>query len=205
MKNYIFKFVFSAAAVVALPFVSRADLIVSVNGNGGAGIVSGSNPGQSFTALSDQLLSFDFQLETFNPSFPNDPFTLQILQGDGLGGTVLASQTFTVPNNFNGYTGVTFTTPLSVVSGDIYTATLRTDSVYFGITNSPNSTYDGGKAYFGSSPQYQPYYHDYTQFGFQATFADGSDSSVPDATSTLPLLTGVLVGLAALRRKFARA
>ena len=64
--------------------------------------------GQSFTAINQHLTSFGFQFEALNPSSANLPITFQLLAGEGLGGSIITSQTVTLPTSINSRTATWF-------------------------------------------------------------------------------------------------
>jgi len=203
MKNIPFlRSLIAAAAVAALPLASHAQ-VVSDTTSSGSGVIFGDEPlGQSFTAIASDLTSFDFDFLAYNPQFSNGPITISILNGAGTSGSVVESETFTLANGFSGYAGATFADPASLSVGDVYTAVITgVNNYYWGIGYAGQpSTYTGGVAYLAGTPQNQPYYHDYTELQFEATFGGGG-SSVPDSTSTIGLLGIGLVAVALVRRR----
>lgn len=102
--------------------------------------------GQSFLATDTNLLSFGFQLQTFNAGDANTSITLSILSGSGTTGTLVASKTATAPRisdsslywlDFD-FTGTTLT------AGETYTALLSTSSLRIGLVYGPNlNIYNG--------------------------------------------------------------
>lgn len=89
---------------------------------------------QSFTAgLTGNLskVSFNVSIDdfsNFNPVNANNQtinsmsFTAQIYNGDGCSGTLLTSQTFSIPfNTAKSFFDITFTTPAQVIAGQKYT------------------------------------------------------------------------------------
>ena len=113
--------------------------------------VDGYEPfGQSFIA-EDTSVSFAFYFETMNPGRPNDPLELQILSGDGLGGTVLSKFTFSLPSDFIGFFDVDLSSTALMV-GQTYTATVSVpgDSPLWGAQlNDGGNPYTGGRLYVG--------------------------------------------------------
>jgi hypothetical protein len=106
--------------------------------------------GQSFTAIDDQLVSIGFKLGTLNQGFPNDPVTVDLYSGTGTGGTLLASDTLTLPASldYTAFTNFDFSgTTLTV--GGIYSAVVSIDgsSPHTGIGLSLTDTYSGGTAF----------------------------------------------------------
>jgi len=122
--------------------------------------------GQSFTAIDEHLTSFGFQFELFNPGSANSPFTFQLLAGEGLGGSVVTTKTFTLPTSINDRTATWFDFDLTgtdVTVGSKYTAVLSTSSLRYGVVMGPEiniftgqilggDAYAGGKAVFTTVP-----------------------------------------------------
>lgn len=104
---------------------------------------------QSFTA-EDPLIVFAFNFNDFNVTSPNDPLQLRLLEGDGLGGSVLAMVGFSVPLAFDGFYDVSLSS-VTLTPGNVYTAELTVpgDSPYWGVRlNDDGNPYPGGRAYF---------------------------------------------------------
>jgi hypothetical protein len=101
--------------------------------------------GESFTA-EDAYVSFGFSYLVMNQPFEVSDLTLSLLDGEGLGGSVLTSSTFSLTPAFTGY----FDIDLSAVAltvGSKYTVTVSAvgDSPYWGIEfNSNFDAYAGG-------------------------------------------------------------
>jgi hypothetical protein len=122
--------------------------------------------GQSFTAIDEHLTSFGFQFELFNPGHANSPFTFQLLAGEGLGGSVVTTKTFTLPTSINDRTATWFDFDLTgtdVTVGSKYTAVLSTSSLRYGVVLGPEiniftgqilggDAYAGGTALFTNVP-----------------------------------------------------
>lgn len=112
--------------------------------------------GQSFTA-EDAAIRFAFSYEIINPGSSNDPLQLELRQGDGLGGTLLGSQAFSLSSGFNGFFDVDFSSiPLTV--GLSYTAVLSVPgtSALWGVNFNQPNLYSGGSAYLSgvNNPTY---------------------------------------------------
>jgi len=192
----------AAAAALAFPFVAHAQTQIGITSGDAGSVIQNNTWAQSFTALSGGLSSFDFDLQTFNSGFTNNPITIDILQGAGTGGSLIGTETFSLADGFNGFAGATFATPLALTAGDVYTATINSSGPYWGIGIADDSGFTGGMAYIDGSTQYQPYYHDYTETEFEATFgAASSGGSVPDNGSTAILFGAAILGLVAIRRR----
>ena len=98
--------------------------------------------GQSFTAGIDGALtniSFDIEINSCSGPITNFSMTVEIIEGDGFGGSVLASESITIPIPYSRNTFlVSFTTPTNVVSGQMYTIRITPDTnqiclEYFGV------------------------------------------------------------------------
>lgn len=113
--------------------------------------VDGYEPfGQSFIA-EDASVSFAFYFETINSGRPNDPLELQLLSGDGLGGAVLGTFTFSLPSDFIGFFDVDLSST-TLMAGQTYTATVSVpgDSPLWGAQlNDGGNPYTGGRLYVG--------------------------------------------------------
>jgi len=88
--------------------------------------------GQSFTAGIDGTLTninFDIEINSCLEPISNFSMTVEIIEGDGFGGSVLASEPITIPIPYSRNTFlVSFTTPTSVVSGQMYTIRIAPDT-----------------------------------------------------------------------------
>lgn len=134
---------------------------------------------QSFTAgLTGTLTKVSFDVTVDNPysqavNSNNQPissmsFTAQIFNGDGCSGTLLSSQSFSIPfNTARGFFDIIFSSPAQVTAGQKYTLQITPTpgetfldmgmnrNVYarWHVTGcSGNPTYSGGTSYIGCSP-----------------------------------------------------
>jgi len=117
-------------------------------GTAGQGQVT---PYQSFTAgISGQLQQVTIYAGGVNPggSPPNQstPAVLQIFQGTGTGGTLLATQNFTLHANWYQAITITFTLPANVVAGQVYSWALSglNPNFYAATALCTNNCYTGG-------------------------------------------------------------
>jgi len=140
----------AAAAAVSLWSLgaARAAVIENNAGQFDASIHAFDPLGQTFTAIDSSLVSIGFAYSDLNPGSPNDPITLNLYAGDGTGGALLASRTFTLPAVLPSATAppVIIDTDFSGVSltvGSIYTAALSTDSFKVAAVYGPDA-YAGG-------------------------------------------------------------
>ncbi len=188
MKSH-FKGILFGAALATLSLSARAVTIVEQSAVNGSFVIDYFDPvGQSFTAASNQLVSFEFSFVSWVPAEANNAMTLSIRQGDGLNGSVLASSSLTV--NSGGYNGVVFN--LNVTAGALYTAVISADSWRWGLAGNTANVYAGGQLYTGGANL------GWGETVFRATFAD--NVSVPEASSTIALLGLALASLAIARR-----
>jgi len=103
---------------------------------------------QSFTAVDADLRSIGFNYAEMNSGYGNTPITINLYEGAGTGGTLLASRTFDLLNLY-GFTDTDFSgVTLSV--GQVYTAAVSTSSPLEGI-------YVTADAYAGGDLMTGPY------------------------------------------------
>ena len=160
------KFVAAAALAAALttlaPSAVSAATIQVVSGSGIRSTTLFNGPiGQSFTSIDSTLTSVGFQFQLFNTPQANTPFTLQLLNGSGLGGTQVYSTQFTLPNTIptSGLNWYDFSLPsVAVNSGSAYTFVLSNSSLRYGVVLGPDvniqtgvplsgDAYTGGQAF----------------------------------------------------------
>jgi hypothetical protein len=186
-----------SVTVLASSTLASAAPILQGQGNGSLQINYFEPIGQSFTA-DDAYVSFGFSYTVMNQPFAVSDLTLTLLEGEGLGGTVLTSSTFSLAPEFVGFYDVDLSS-VALTAGSRYTVTVSAvgDSPYWGIHF--NSGW-AGDAYMGG--------------GLVTSRPDGLDvhgnistmdtvfrvTSVPEPTS-LALFGIGLVGLALARRK----
>ncbi|WP_375420222.1 PEPxxWA-CTERM sorting domain-containing protein [uncultured Sphingomonas sp.] len=101
--------------------------------------------GQSFVAFAPKLTSIGFGYRVSSSWLPIAPVTMNLYEGAGFTGNLVATRTFTPTAATNSIFDADFTgTALTV--GSIYTAAVSTSNAYFGVAATPNN-YDGGQAY----------------------------------------------------------
>lgn len=161
--NKIFVAAALAAAVPTLaPTAAGAATIQVVSGSGARSTTLFNGPvGQSFTSIDSTLTSVGFQFQLFNTPQPNTPFTLQLLNGSGLGGTQIYSTQFTLPDTIpaSGLNWYDFSLPnVAVNTGGAYTFVLSNSSLRYGVVLGPDiniftgvplsgDAYAGGQAF----------------------------------------------------------
>ena len=167
--------------------------------------------GQSFTAgLTGELT--DITVASNGQENSSGTLTLEILSGDGTGGTVLGSSTQNyVPNSFNFSTDIyaenfdVSSLDISVAAGSQYTFLFSNvtgpDFPGRGIDADDNNPYAGGREYasgFGN-------FTSNTDLQF-STEVDTSPTTtpVPDSGATAALVGCAVLGLAVFRRRLAR-
>jgi len=156
MKS-VFAAALLAATCVAVP--AHAGDIQVISGTTGARATTLFNGpiGQSFTSIDSTLTSIGFQFQLFNTSSANTPFTLQLLNGSGLGGTQIYSQQFTLPTTIptSGLNWFDISLAnVAVTIGGVYTAVLSNSSLRYGVVLGPEVNIFtgqplGGDAYAG--------------------------------------------------------
>ncbi len=161
--NKIFVAAALAAAVPTLaPTAADAATIQVVSGSGARSTTLFNGPvGQSFTSIDSTLTSVGFQFQLFNTPQANTPFTLQLLNGSGLGGTQIYSTQFTLPDTIpiSGLNWYDFSLPnVAVNTGSAYTFVLSNSSLRYGVVLGPDiniftgvplsgDAYAGGQAF----------------------------------------------------------
>jgi hypothetical protein len=141
------------ALVLLLPVASQAAVIENLIGGSGAAITGYDPLGQSFTAVDTDLVQIAFGFREMNSSEPNNPVTMTLYSGAGLGGAILGQVTSTLPAvlpdspsyllfGFN-FVGTT------LVPGSVYTAAVSTgSSPKVGVAySSSGNLYAGGQAF----------------------------------------------------------
>ncbi len=148
------KLVSTAAAALAAAMLAahaQAATIENAAGQFDAAITAFQPLGQTFTAIDTALLSIGFAYSDINPSADNEPITLKLFEGEGMGGALLATRSFTLP----AILPTTFDTPVfvdidfsgvSLVLGGVYTAALSAGASYKVAAVYGSDHYAGGHA-----------------------------------------------------------
>ncbi|MGH8176184.1 MAG: hypothetical protein ACREV5_07995 [Steroidobacter sp.] len=137
-----------AGLLILTPSLASAGLILQDQENGVFQVNAFEPIGQSFTA-EDAGVLIAFQMECINCGFPNaDALRMDLFSGDGLGGALLASRSFSLISGFAGFFDVDFSA-LVLSVGSRYTAALSVlgDDPYWGVRVSTTDVYSGGSAY----------------------------------------------------------
>lgn len=138
-----------AVMLCLLSTPSEADTIDFTNSGGGGGLAIGAyDPiGQSFLATAPNLVSIGFKFTAMNAGFPIQPIELDLLDGNGLSGAILATKTLDLGTG-DGTFDFAFSN-ISLVVGNTYTASLKVvgNSPYQGIAFSGSLGYDYGRLY----------------------------------------------------------
>jgi hypothetical protein len=154
---------------------------------------------QSFTnGLTGTLsrIAIEAQDNVVYPTIAGD-FELTIYQGEGIGGTVLLTHTFSVANNFSGELIIDFT-PVPVTSGTVNTFKISPASGSPGrllLSMRSGNVYGGGILYngnFGPSSDYDLWFKTFVNVPTPATHLnfDGSNDFVNLGTSLSTALNG---------------
>ena len=131
--------------LLAASQLATAGPILQDQGNGALQINYFEPLGQSFTA-EDAYISFGFNYVVMNQPFEVSDLSISLLDGEGLGGTVLTSRVFSLTAGFSGFFDVDLSAAALTV-GSKYTVTVSAvgDSPYWGLTFNGNyETYTGG-------------------------------------------------------------
>lgn len=154
MRMKITRIAISSAILLGGLNASAANAGVILNDVSGFGLaVSFFDPvGQSFTAIDAELMSIGLRYSLTNSNPSTEMLTLNVRDGAGLGGAILASKSFFLPNNipvglgFGEFFDVDFVgTTLTV--GQVYTFELTTNTSGRSRINWGRNTYAGGRMY----------------------------------------------------------
>lgn len=203
-----------AATAIAVPAQAATLEVVSGSQRGFILGAFGNSAGQSFTAIDTNLTSFGFQFSLFNAQNANVAYTFTLLNGAGLGGSTVATRSFTLPNSLTSTTPTWFDfdiTGTNVTAGQTYTAVLTSSNSRFGLYMGPSinintgaeltgDAYAGGRAYFA-----QEVYPNCARTGncdlnFRVTGTTAT-AAVPEPASWALMLGGFALVGGTLRRR----
>ncbi|QDZ08168.1 PEP-CTERM sorting domain-containing protein [Sphingomonas panacisoli] len=145
-------------SVLAIAAPAHAGDISVISGSGIRSTTTFNGPiGQSFTSIDSALTSVGFQFQLFNTPQPTTPFTLQLLNGSGLGGTQIFTTQFTLPTTIptSGLNWFDVSLPnIATTIGSVYTFVLSNSSLRYGVVLGPDINIQtgqilGGDAYTG--------------------------------------------------------
>jgi hypothetical protein len=142
----------AVAAVACLSATGAAATTIDFTAGSTTTYAIGGGPfGQSFTAVDPVLNSLGFYYTVINDFAAPTPITITLLNGAGLGGSVVAARTFSLANT-DGVTDTDFGATALMV-GNLYTAVLSTASYYEGVRGfRKTNPYADGQAYAKNGP-----------------------------------------------------
>lgn len=190
---------FLCAALLSCGVVAPVGAITIEQGSrdGSLAVNSFEPVAQSFTAMGSELTSFSFFYTAMNPSFPYSTLQLDLYEGAGTTGMLLASTSVDPGLGYQGYVDTDFS-DLVLTAGAIYTAALSVPgtSPHWGIYIGRGNLYGGGDLLVDI-----PFFcnADTCDASFRAVFTD-SATDVPEP-ATLGLLGLSVLGVAGARRR----
>jgi hypothetical protein len=136
---------------------AQAGTILQDGGVFDAAIAAFDPIGQSFKAIDTDLLTIGLAFSDINPGLTNDPITISLFAGTGFGGTLLDSQSVTLPAVLPS----TFATPVfidfdfsgnTLVIGDTYTIGLTAANFKVAVVYGADAYADGTMLTTGGTP-----------------------------------------------------
>ncbi|AWM12789.1 hypothetical protein DI487_02155 [Flavobacterium sediminis] len=162
-QKYFYSFLLFCLSVIAFSQTLDQSNAPSDNGGGSFTVSSTQNVGQSFVAgMTGDMTQVNLRVGNWGSVFSAGDFQLRIFDGNGYGGTVLNTTSFTITNPpvTNGYEelSVVLSSSVAIVSGNSYTIDFRgiTGSVS---THGTGANYANGGLYFsdGNTILYDSY------------------------------------------------
>lgn len=205
----------AAAGTMALAGVTPASAATIENTNSDARLtLSFFQLGQSFTAADEDLLSIGFLMSVPNAANANADFTIKLFEGEGMGGTLLATRNgtapFDLPAGFGDAEFVDFDfSGVSLTLGQQYTALVTSTSTRLGVSVDRADSYASGQAYLGGrldllGPAYDHCLTGGCDTGFRVTgYTD--TGAVPEPATWALMIGGFGLAGAALRKSKAVA
>jgi hypothetical protein len=191
----------AAAGAAALLSASAAAQAAVIEVNAGvfdAAIAAYQPIGQSFTAIDPTLLSIGFAYSDINPGAANTEVTIDLFEGEGFGGPLVASRSFFLPAVLptTSQPPVIFDTDFSGVGlsvGGTYTAALGVAGNSFKVAAVHGfDSYAGGQGLGGACAD--------CDFNFRVV-GEGFSGAVPEPGAWALMITGFGLAGAALRRR----
>lgn len=205
--------VFAGIAALALWSApsQAAETITVVSGIRGVTVASNGPVAQTFIATDAALTNFGFQFASSVSGQTTGSITFSLLEGAGVGGTTLATQTVALSGLIFRPTAATsfvdvFTGTAALRTGQAYTALLSGASANVALLFGPDSTstrdaYASGALIKNNALDTACRTNTYCDANFRFTTATATTPAVPEPASWALMLTGFGVAGAALRRR----
>jgi len=208
----------AVAAALSLTSLPAAAATIAIDSGTVRGVVLGrfgNGVAQSFTAIDNVLTSVAFQFSLANSANANDAYSLDLLSGDGFGGTSLlaAPISFSVTTTGRPFTFTSVALPnVSVAINSRYTAVLTSTNARYSVGLGPDEqngitrdAYAGGRAYFAAPSSYTNCNTDNTNCDLNARITGTTVAAIPEPATWATMFLGLSLGGAALRRRARRS